>query len=202
MVDEEKEKTKRARLLSLRLFLPCWWPLKTPMPKAKQSRLPWLVVYSFPLCPKAVRFSFHHSPILYFKTSTDIMFARSALARPFAAASRACLFYTTEGTSSFSLLCTPFTPWFPLGPSRRTNTLPQHTHLCPSLTYLLAAPATPQLLLRIKADVKDAMRSKDKERLAVVKVLKLIFATIYQIGSNKHHLRAPTACSPPVHPLT
>ncbi|KAG0254577.1 hypothetical protein BG011_005653 [Mortierella polycephala] len=32
-----------------------------------------------------------------------------------------------------------------------------------------AAPATPQLLLRIKADVKDAMRSKDKERLAVVK---------------------------------
>ncbi|KAF9904144.1 hypothetical protein EC991_002979 [Linnemannia zychae] len=56
------------------------------------------------------------------------MFARSALARPFAAASRACLFYTTE-----------------------------------------AAPAAPQLLLRIKADVKDAMRSKDKERLAVVK---------------------------------
>ncbi|KAG0033557.1 hypothetical protein BGZ81_008133 [Podila clonocystis] len=32
-----------------------------------------------------------------------------------------------------------------------------------------AAPATPQLLLRIKADVKNAMRSKDKERLAVVK---------------------------------
>ncbi|KAG0205620.1 hypothetical protein BGX28_002779 [Mortierella sp. GBA30] len=32
-----------------------------------------------------------------------------------------------------------------------------------------AAPASPQLLLRIKADVKDAMRSKDKERLAVVK---------------------------------
>ncbi|KAF8942123.1 hypothetical protein BGZ47_006798 [Haplosporangium gracile] len=56
------------------------------------------------------------------------MFARSALSRPFAAASRACLFYTTE-----------------------------------------AAPATPQLLLRIKADVKDAMRSRDKERLAVVK---------------------------------
>ncbi|KAF9174438.1 hypothetical protein BGX20_011257 [Mortierella sp. AD010] len=32
-----------------------------------------------------------------------------------------------------------------------------------------AAPATPQLLLRLKADVKDAMRAKDKERLAVVK---------------------------------
>ncbi|KAF9361973.1 hypothetical protein BGX26_008145 [Mortierella sp. AD094] len=32
-----------------------------------------------------------------------------------------------------------------------------------------AAPATPQLLVRLKADVKDAMRSKDKERLAVVK---------------------------------
>ncbi|KAF9967230.1 hypothetical protein BGZ70_010321 [Mortierella alpina] len=32
-----------------------------------------------------------------------------------------------------------------------------------------AAPATPQLLVRIKADVKDAMRSRDKERLAVVK---------------------------------
>ncbi|KAK3831025.1 MAG: Yqey-like protein-domain-containing protein [Linnemannia gamsii] len=56
------------------------------------------------------------------------MFARSALTRPLAAASRACLFYTTE-----------------------------------------AAPAAPQLLLRIKADVKDAMRSRDKERLAVVK---------------------------------
>ncbi|KAF9430903.1 hypothetical protein BGZ94_002401 [Podila epigama] len=32
-----------------------------------------------------------------------------------------------------------------------------------------AAPATSQLLLKIKADVKDAMRSRDKERLAVVK---------------------------------
>ncbi|KAF9579021.1 hypothetical protein BGW38_004900 [Lunasporangiospora selenospora] len=32
-----------------------------------------------------------------------------------------------------------------------------------------AAPATSALLLRIKADVKDAMRSRDKERLAVVK---------------------------------
>ncbi|KAG0370726.1 Yqey-like protein-domain-containing protein [Gamsiella multidivaricata] len=32
-----------------------------------------------------------------------------------------------------------------------------------------AAPATPQLLVRIKADVKDAMRSRDKERLAVIK---------------------------------
>ncbi|GJJ77326.1 uncharacterized protein EMPS_09685 [Entomortierella parvispora] len=32
-----------------------------------------------------------------------------------------------------------------------------------------AAPAAAPLLLRIKADVKDAMRAKDKERLAVVK---------------------------------
>ncbi|KAF9363638.1 hypothetical protein BGX34_003680 [Mortierella sp. NVP85] len=32
-----------------------------------------------------------------------------------------------------------------------------------------AAPSSPQLLLQIKADVKDAMRSKDKQRLAVVK---------------------------------
>ncbi|KAF9117160.1 hypothetical protein BGX27_000009 [Mortierella sp. AM989] len=32
-----------------------------------------------------------------------------------------------------------------------------------------AAPVTPELLLRLKADVKNAMRSKDKERLAVVK---------------------------------
>ncbi|KAG0047092.1 hypothetical protein BGZ83_007779 [Gryganskiella cystojenkinii] len=32
-----------------------------------------------------------------------------------------------------------------------------------------AAPAAAPLLLRIKADVKEAMRSRDKERLAVVK---------------------------------
>ncbi|KAI1318845.1 hypothetical protein EDD11_005691 [Mortierella claussenii] len=32
-----------------------------------------------------------------------------------------------------------------------------------------AAPVIPQLLARIKGDVKDAMRAKDKERLAVVK---------------------------------
>ncbi|KAF9432202.1 hypothetical protein BGZ76_011133 [Entomortierella beljakovae] len=32
-----------------------------------------------------------------------------------------------------------------------------------------ATPATPLLLTRIKGDVKDAMRAKDKERLAVVK---------------------------------
>ncbi|KAG0004822.1 hypothetical protein BGZ65_012621, partial [Modicella reniformis] len=32
-----------------------------------------------------------------------------------------------------------------------------------------AAPATSQLLLQIKADVKDAMRSKDKQKLAVIK---------------------------------
>ncbi|KAF8938729.1 hypothetical protein BGZ58_000256 [Dissophora ornata] len=63
------------------------------------------------------------------------MFARTsaftrtlALARPSAAVSRACLFYSTE-----------------------------------------AAPAAPQLLVRMKADVKDAMRARDKERLAVVK---------------------------------
>lgn len=87
--------------------------------------------------------------------------------------------------------------------SRRTSTLPQRTHLCPSLTYLLAAPATPQLLLRIKADVKDAMRSKDKERLAVVKVLVLgLFFAIPTPDRIGQASSSRSNYSPPVYPLT
>ncbi|KAF9206563.1 hypothetical protein BGZ49_002232 [Haplosporangium sp. Z 27] len=51
-----------------------------------------------------------------------------------------------------------------------TQARPSITGLGARLFYTTeAAPATPQLLTRLKADVKDAMRAKDKERLAVVK---------------------------------